>query len=130
MKKLIAATAVAAVAVMLLTGLVSTSADAAVDPPRAGASTVWPRNQRGQTYGSGLDAMSPEDEPDLIRVEATNGETGYANRTDLEAPAPASPAEAVAQQAARAGKPDIIPVYEVDGVTQIGEFVARLNGTR
>lgn len=91
-------------------------------------STVWPKNDLGMTYGSGLDAVSPEDEPDLIRVLATNGKVGYAYRTDLEGPEPSSPAAAIAQQKARGDKPRVIPVYEVDGVTQIGVFLSENNG--
>lgn len=89
-----------------------------------GGPTVWPKNDKGVTYGSGADAVSPEDEPDLIRVIATNGKEGYAYRTDLEEPAPSSPAAAIAQQEARNGKPvtKVIPVYEKDGVTKIGAF--------
>ncbi|MDI6799550.1 MAG: hypothetical protein QMD53_02615 [Actinomycetota bacterium] len=89
--------------------------------------TAWPKNNLGVTYGSGLDAVSPEDEPDLIKVEATNGKVGYAYRADLEGPEPSSPAAAIAQQKAKKGKPDIIPVYEVDGVTQIGVFFCEHN---
>lgn len=93
-----------------------------------GKVTVWPKNDHGVTYGSGLDAVSPEDEPDLIRVQATNGKEGYAYRTDLEGPEPSSPAAAIAQQKAKGGKPDVIPVYEVDGITQIGVFLCENNG--
>lgn len=103
------------------------SADAGLSHAPEGAPTVWSKNAHGVTYGSGLDAVSPEDEPDLIRVEATNGKVGYAYRSDLEGPEPTSPAAAVAQQKAKEGKPDVIPVYEVDGITQVGVFVARSN---
>ncbi|MDI6816952.1 MAG: hypothetical protein QME41_07165 [Actinomycetota bacterium] len=89
-----------------------------------GKVTVWPKNTHGVTYGSSADAVSYEDEPDLIRVLATNGKEGYAYRTDLEGPVPSSPAAAVAQQKARGDKPRVIPVYEVDGVTQIGVSVS------
>lgn len=100
------------------------AADANPTPSPAGAPTVWAKNALGVTYGSGLDAVSPEDEPDLIRVEATNGKVGYAYRTDLEGPEPSSPAAAIAHQKAQGGKPVVIPVYEVDGVTQIGVFLS------
>jgi len=93
-----------------------------------GKVTAWPKNDLGVTYGSALDAVSHEDEPDLIRVEATNGKVGYAYRTDLEGPEPSSPAAAIAQQKARGGKPDVIPVYEVDGITQIGVFLCEYTG--
>lgn len=83
----------------------------------------WPVNAAGQTYGSGLRAVSPKDEPDLICVEATNGLVGYSLRTDLEDPDPSSPEEAVRIQASRAGASRFVPVYRVDGETQIGVFV-------
>jgi hypothetical protein len=96
---------------------------AALATARESGSTKWPRNAAGQTYGSGLQAVSPADEPDLIKVEATNGMVGYSLRTDLEEPDPASPEEAVRIQAARGGEPREISVYRVDGKTKIGVFV-------
>jgi hypothetical protein len=85
--------------------------------------TNWPKNGSGQTYGSGLRATSPVDEPDLILVEATNGRVGYSLRTDLEDPDPSTPEEAVRLQAAQGGRPREIPVYLVDGKTEIGVFL-------
>jgi hypothetical protein len=85
--------------------------------------TSWPTNASGLTYGSSGDALSPEDEPDLVKVGATNGKTGYAYRTDLEEPTPKSPQEALRIQAARAGSSKSIPVYFIDGQTKIGAFV-------
>jgi hypothetical protein len=100
------------------------ASDAGLTPLSADGPTAWAKNALGVTYGSGMDAKSPEDEPDLIRVEATNGKVGYAYRTALEGPEPSSPSAAIAQQKAKGGKPDVIPVYEVDGVTQIGVFLS------
>lgn len=78
-------------------------------------------------------ATSPENEPDLIAVVATNGKIGYANRTDLTPQHAANPAEAVAMtMAARAGTGHVrgpIPVYESDGRTVIGEFAFSERGT-
>ncbi|MBC7292680.1 MAG: hypothetical protein H5T84_01010 [Thermoleophilia bacterium] len=68
-------------------------------------------------------ARSPQDEPDLILAEATNGKVGYVLRTELEGQEPGSPQEALAQQAAQAGKNRAIPVYESDGKTVIGVFI-------
>jgi len=87
------------------------------------SATKWPRNASGMTYGSGLDAQSPQDEPDLIKVEATNGKVGYSLRTDLEGPEPKTPQEALRIQAARAGTAQEIPVYLSDGITKVGVFV-------
>lgn len=83
----------------------------------------YPKNAQGLTYGSDLYAKSPQDAPDLVLAMATNSEEGYVLRTDLEEPMPTSPQEALAQQAARAGKDRVIPVYESDGITQIGVFM-------
>jgi hypothetical protein len=83
----------------------------------------WPVNARGQTYGSNID-VGPENEPDLILVEATNGKTGYSLKTDLDGPMPKTPEEALAWQEARKGQPPReIPVYLSDGVTKIGVFL-------
>jgi len=87
------------------------------------SATNWSRNASGMTYGSGLDARSPQDEPDLIKVEATNGKVGYSLRTDLEGPEPKTPQEALRIQAARAGTAQEIPVYLSDGITKVGVFV-------
>jgi hypothetical protein len=77
----------AAILVVLLAGL----AAGAIASASESAPTNWPRNASGQTYGSGLLARSPADEPDIIRVEATNGKTGYSLRVDLEGPSPRRP---------------------------------------
>ncbi len=70
-------------------------------------------NANGDTYGVlGSDAG----EPDLVAVEATNGRSGYVYATDLAQDTPASPA------ADTTGTVRVIPVYESDGETVIGEF--------
>jgi hypothetical protein len=85
-----------------------------------GRTGAWPTNAKGQTYGSGLDANAATGEPDLIAAWATNGKQGYVLRTDLDGPMPTSPSQAIAMNTA---PPRTIPVYESDGVTQIGVFV-------
>ena len=127
MKKRVLTTGVVTLVAMATVVSFAVAVSGSLTPSPADAPTDWPKNALGVTYGSGLDALSPEDEPDLIRVEATNGKIGYACRSDLEGPQPDSPAAAVAQQKANEGKPDLVPVYEVDGVTQVGVFVAREN---
>ncbi len=54
-----------------------------------------------------------------MAVQATNGKVGYAYANQLNGPTPTRPAQAVAEnnQPAR-----MIPVYESDGKTQIGQF--------
>lgn len=94
----------------------------ASDLPQASRSG-YPVNASGLTFGSSADALTPEAEPDLIQVEATNGRTGYSYRTDLEGPVPSSPAEALRMQAERGDATQTVPVYLEDGTTQIGVFV-------
>ena len=86
---------------------------------------LWPVNHQGLSYGTPTETVYGYHEPELILVEATNGATGYAYRTDLEGPAPSSPEEALRWQAEQAGQRRAVPVFESDGVTRIGEFVAR-----
>jgi hypothetical protein len=84
-------------------------------------------NAKGESYGM----ESPENgTPDLIAVMATNGQSGYVYRTDLEeANGTAaiktfkSPADALAWQAARGDKDVAIPVYDLDAKEVLGEFV-------
>lgn len=92
-------------------------------PSSTQKATEWPTNAEGLTYGSALDAVSAEDEPDLILAVATNGNVGYVLATDLDGEEPQTPEEAIAQQAANAGKSRTIPVCEADGTTVIGHFV-------
>lgn len=85
---------------------------------------TYATNSKGLTYGSAYGANSVANEPDLIRVLASNGLTGYAYKSQLEADASfTSPAQALAWQEANAGKTETVPVYESDGVTAIGQFV-------
>jgi hypothetical protein len=84
---------------------------------------VFPTNVYGQTYGSGLDAVSPANEPDLIQAYATNGVLGYVRAADLDGTAPTNPISALAQErAAQAAHGRTIPVYAQDGRTVVGSF--------
>ena len=40
-------------------------------------------NANGETYGTVAQARTPDEEPDLILAEATNGELGYLRRSEL-----------------------------------------------
>lgn len=88
--------------------------------------TVLATNDRGQTYGT---TGSAEGEPDLIAVEATNGELGYVYREELDEATGetaardfTSPQDALEWQEENRGKTHTLPVYLSDGTTQIGEF--------
>ncbi len=93
--------------------------------PMAAGSTGAPAvaaaatNAAGQTYGTLPDGPD-ETMPDLVRVVATNGKTGYCRDKDTLGPCPDDDPEANTKACLRGYA---IPVYESDGTTQIGEFV-------
>jgi len=62
---------------------------------------VYEVNSRGQTYGSLVDSISPETEPDLILVQTDDGTFGYVRAEDLAEEMPNSPEEAVAMMQER-----------------------------
>lgn len=87
--------------------------------------TDWAINHSGQSYG----VINANGSPDLIAVIATNGQQGYVHRTELEdadgttaAQSFNSPEDALRWQEQNAGAVHVIPVYESDGTTRIGEF--------
>lgn len=103
---------------------------AASASPGEAPQPVWKQNNGGLTYGSALDATSSANEPDLIQADATNGKTGYVLKADLDKANGAAAAatfktieEALEWQETEGRGNKTIPVYDVDGVTRIGEFV-------
>lgn len=87
-------------------------------------------NDSGLSYGSALYATSPENEPDLILVVATNGLEGYVYKSDLDAAngnevakSFSSPEQAVRWQETQGLQDRMIAVYNIDGKTKIGDFI-------
>lgn len=122
-KKVILASAAAVVIVGagIITGtsLATAKAPSAQDVATNAQPFAFPQNESGQTYGSRLDARSHANTPDLISAYATNGKLGYVLRTDFQDPTPRNPQEAISSNGKGARE---IPVYAVDGKTQIGVF--------
>lgn len=102
-----------ALMVVLLVTLMSVPSTAATQK-----ATEVKTNANGETYGT---LLAEGQTPDLVAAIATNGKEGYVRQTDLEGDLPTCPEEAVAMQ--KNQKDRIIPVYEKDGVTKIGEFI-------
>jgi hypothetical protein len=95
------------------------------EPPLP-AESVYPTNAAGQTYGGGKELV---EEPDLVKVLATNGKHGYCLKSDLEGTPPKTLEEA--EEITKRGlRGYTIPVYESDGVTQIGVFQIGGPGTK
>jgi len=86
------------------------------------SAAIFPRNSNGQTYGSALDGISLQTEPDLIEAYGAGGTFGYVRSLDLHGKMPRTPEEALAQERSGAGKVRKIPLYAVDGKTVIGVF--------
>ncbi|WP_458127093.1 hypothetical protein [Paenibacillus sp. Z3-2] len=82
----------------------------------------YPKNKNGQTYGSSADATSPETEPELISAIGEDGTAGYVLKKDLDGELPRSPEEAIAIQNSRSPDGRDIPLFDVDGETEIGVF--------
>lgn len=82
----------------------------------------YPKNKNGQTYGSDVDATSPETRPELISAIGVDGIEGYVLKKDLDGELPKSPEEAIAIQNSRSPGGRDIPLYDVDGETVIGVF--------
>lgn len=78
-------------------------------------------NADGLTYGSAFLAQDIEDIPDLIAVIAENGVKGYINKDDFLGELPKSPEEAV--KLSEESITRVVPVFEPDGISKIGEFV-------
>lgn len=83
-------------------------------------------NNNGETYGTYIDKGDGEwEEPDLMAVVGLNDIEGYVRKVDLydEENQPNNPEEAIAYMEKREKEgPRIIPVYEKDGKTIIGEY--------
>lgn len=86
---------------------------------------AWSTNENGQSYGSSANGA----DPDLILAEGLDKDglriSGYVLSDDPNGPQPSSPEEALAwQEHYQRDFPDgrDIPLYESDGMTQIGTF--------
>jgi len=75
--------------------------------------TEWGVNADGLTYG----VANGRGTPDLLAVIATNGADGYVYSRDLTTPDPAG-----LQTGTFERRRLVLPVFEPDGKTQVGEF--------
>jgi hypothetical protein len=82
--------------------------------------TAWAVNENGDTYG----AINERGEPDLVSAIASNGKLGYVYSKDLQGPEINNPEEALEYMESVEGTTLMVPVYESDGETVIGEFEA------
>jgi len=90
----------------------------------------FPINENGQSYGSVLNATSPDTEPDLIKAYGEDGTIGYVKSEDLNGEMPKTPEEALSKQRSKTLRENRqIPLYDINGKTVIGKFnVAHGNG--
>lgn len=89
---------------------------------------VYPVNSKGNTYGIAMDYIVVGYDPDLIQVQATNGESGYVFNHDLRwggyPDEIHNPEDKIAYMEWRKTQPDTIflPVYDVNCDNIIGYF--------
>lgn len=115
------AAAVSASTDTAVTQLAGTARGLTSPPPTA--NPAFPKNSKGMSYGSELQANTPDQAPDLILAIATNGKEGYVRRVALYPQLPVTPDDALRQQSQDdARQPRTIPVYTQDGTTIIGYF--------
>lgn len=86
--------------------------------------SLYQTNMNGQTFGPNIYNNSYiGNEPDLIAAYGIDGTFGYVLATDFDSN-PCNPTEAIAQQN-KNGNLRVIPLYDKDGETVIGEFVIK-----
>ena len=94
------------------------------------AMSDFPVNDRGQTYGSSAQTGTLETMPDLVGVVGNNGYEGFVEKRHLVEPEPRNPAEARRiGRAMRKNPPGPVPVYALDGTTQLDVFTPFVAGT-
>lgn len=112
------------IGVALIVGIAGSAFSLHYGAAQAGVFHAFPKNQYGQTYGSELNATTPDTEPDLIAATGVGGVNGYLKRTDLEPdPFPKTPQDAIELTKKNLARGEYqIPLYAVDGKTIIGAF--------
>ena len=85
----------------------------------------FPKNARGETYGTALMAYVVGEMPDLQAAIGTDGQEGYVRTSDLSHPKFETPQEALEWQR---NQPDsyYIPLYDFQG-NEIGSFLRERN---
>ncbi len=102
-----------------LAGAFDSDSPAPWPTPPLPAESAYPTNAAGDTYGPDKPLV---EEPDLVKVLATNGRQGYAYRDDLEGGGPPRTLDEALVRSKRSLRGYTIPVYEADGRTKIGVF--------
>jgi hypothetical protein len=98
-------------------GHASVRATPQVDHPFA-----FPRNAAGFTYGSDLNATSPQNEPDLVLAAGAGDVVGYVRSADLMYGSGVGlTMQQIRALPAAAGR-HTIPLYAKDGTTVIGTY--------
>ncbi len=93
--------------------------DFTTDLGHSGSPSPYPTNASGQTYGPNHPGAGF---PELMAAHASRGENGYMYWEDLMGPVP-GPGEEKWFLATQGGRREV-PLYESDGITQVGVCIA------
>lgn len=99
---------------------------AAFDDPTQAKLEKIKVNSFGETYGPTLsfnDPNDPDGEPDLVSAIGIDGTQGYVRSADLNQGVAKSPEEAVKLMKNRSMQDRLIPLYDFEGETIIGQFI-------
>ena len=83
-------------------------------------------NDLGLSYGPITGLATYGFLPDLIMADGKNGAVGYVYKNDFMPPAPVNPEDALSNYATQ--QVNTVPVYDVDGITEIDVFEVRYGG--
>ncbi|MDF2659530.1 MAG: hypothetical protein K0Q94_2321 [Paenibacillus sp.] len=75
---------VLAIGIALGSLTVKTISASQMDNSQDHPSTAYSVNERGQTYGTAVNARTPEERPDLMKAIGEGGVSGYILKKDLE----------------------------------------------
>jgi hypothetical protein len=109
----------AALAGAALAGAFDSGTPAPWPEPPLPAESVYPTNAAGQTYGGDKPLV---ESPDLVAAVGVGGKHGYLRKADVFPDAPTTNPEEAAEETKRSLRGYTIPLYESDGVTQVGVF--------
>jgi len=109
--------------IVILLSTLFIHASAKTDQSESSPAISYEVNENGQTFGDFNQAEELGYFADLMLAEGEDGVVGYVYYNEFIGDQPKNPEEALKWQEENIGKDQIIPLYESDGITVIGQFI-------